>query len=75
MVELLQSLNTLQEVVVTSGVIDVKKVRETPEVVSTIAPSEMLFKVGNQEFPEVMNKTPYVALLNKVVGMVIRESL
>ena len=57
-VELLNSLNTLQEVVVTSGVIDaLKKVRETPWV-STIAPSEITLKVGNQEFPEVMNKTP-----------------
>jgi len=59
-VELLQSLNTLQEVVVTSGVIDVAKVRETPVAVSTIAASEIALKVGNQEFPEVMNKTPGV---------------
>ena len=59
-VGLLQSLNTLQEVVVTSGVIDVAKVRETPVAVSTIRASEIALKVGNLEFPEIMNKTPGV---------------
>jgi outer membrane cobalamin receptor len=50
----------LGEVVVTSGVIDVAKVRETPVAISTISPSEIALKVGNQEFPEVMNRTPGV---------------
>jgi len=50
----------LGEVVVTSGVIDVAKVRETPVAVSTISPTEIALKVGNQEFPEVMNRTPGV---------------
>ena len=59
-VELLQGLNSLQEVVVTSGVIDVAKVRETPVAVSTIRASEIALKIGNQEFPEIMNKTPGV---------------
>jgi outer membrane receptor protein involved in Fe transport len=50
----------LGEVIVTSGVIDVAKVRETPVAVSTISPVEIALKVGNQEFPEVMNRTPGV---------------
>ena len=29
-------------------------------VSSTISPSEIALKVGNQEFPEIMNKTPGV---------------
>ena len=53
-------LNQLGEVVVTSGVIDIAKVRETPVAVSTISPAEIALKVGNQEFPEIMNKTPGV---------------
>ena len=60
LVQLLQSLNTLDEVVVTSGVIDVAKVRETPVAVSTIKASEIALKTGNLEFPEIMNKTPGV---------------
>ena len=52
--------NTLSEVVVTSGVIDIAKVRETPIAVSTISPAEISLKMGNQEFPEIMNKTPGV---------------
>jgi len=52
--------NELSEVVVTSGVIDIAKVRETPVAVSTISPAEISLKVGNQEFPEIMNRTPGV---------------
>ena len=52
--------NQLGEVVVTSGVIDVAKVRETPVAVSAISPAEISLKVGNLEFPEVMNRTPGV---------------
>ena len=59
-VNLPTALNQLAEVIVTSGVIDVAKVRETPVAVSTISPSEISLKVGNQEFPEIMNKTPGV---------------
>src|SRR6056300_85026 len=54
------ALNQLSEVVVTSGVIDIAKVRETPVAVSSISPSDISLKVGNQEFPEIMNKTPGV---------------
>jgi len=57
---LISSRNTLSEVVVTSGVIDIAKVRETPVAVSTIRPSEISLKTGNQEFPEIMNRTPGV---------------
>ena len=59
-VGLTPDLNVLGEVVVSSGVIDVAKVRETPVAVSTISPSEIALKVGNQEFPEIMNRTPGV---------------
>jgi hypothetical protein len=41
----------LEEVVVSSRVIDVAKERETPIAVSTISAQEVLLKVGNQEFP------------------------
>ena len=50
----------LEEVVVSSRVIDVAKESETPIAVSTISAQEVLLKVGNQEFPEIMNKTPGV---------------
>ena len=54
------ALNQLSEVVVTSGVIDIAKVRETPVAVSAISVSEITLKTGNLEFPEIMNKTPGV---------------
>tara|TARA_S200002703_G_scaffold36284_1_gene31415 strand:- start:73 stop:2781 length:2709 start_codon:yes stop_codon:yes gene_type:complete len=57
---LVPQTGVLGEVIVTSGVIDVAKVRETPVAVSTISPMEIGLKVGNQEFPEVMNRTPGV---------------
>lgn len=50
----------LAEVVITSNVIDVVKERETPVAVSSISPAEIALKVGNQEFPEIMNRTPSV---------------
>jgi len=54
------ALNQLNEVIVTSGVIDIAKVRETPVAVSAISVSEITLKTGNLEFPEIMNKTPGV---------------
>jgi len=45
---------------VVANVIDVAKVRETPVAVSTISPAEIALKVGNTEFPEIMNSTPGV---------------
>jgi outer membrane cobalamin receptor len=59
-ISLVPQIGQLGEVVVTSGVIDVAKVRETPVAVSAIGPAEISLKVGNQEFPEVMNRTPGV---------------
>jgi len=50
----------LEEVVVQSKVIDVAKERVTPIAVSSIKASEIALKVGNQEFPEIMNTTPGV---------------
>src|SRR5210317_2223499 len=50
----------LEEITVTSDVIDIARTRETPVAVSTITPSDISLKVGNQEFPEIMNTTPGV---------------
>ena len=43
-----------------ANVVDVAKSRETPVAVSTISPAEIAQKVGNMEFPEIMNRTPGV---------------
>ena len=53
-------IEQLEEVVVSSGVIDVARERKTPIAFSKISAQEVLLKVGNQEFPEIMNKTPGV---------------
>jgi outer membrane cobalamin receptor len=50
----------LEEVIVQSNVIDVAKDRVTPIAVSSIKASEISLKVGNLEFPEIMNRTPGV---------------
>ena len=50
----------LEEIVVTSGVIDLAKMRETPIAVSTLSLAEISLKTGNLEFPEIMNTTPGV---------------
>jgi len=50
----------LEEVIVASRVIDVAKERITPVAVTTIKASEIALKVGNLEFPEIMNRTPGV---------------
>jgi outer membrane cobalamin receptor len=50
----------LDEASVIVNVVDFARVRETPVAVSTIGPSEIALKVGNQEFPEIMNRTPGV---------------
>ena len=59
-ISLYSSTTQLDEIVLTSGVIDLAQVRKTPVAVSTIQASEIALKVGNMEFPEVMNKTPGV---------------
>jgi len=50
----------LGEIVVSSGVVDIARVRETPVASSLISPQTISLKIGNQEFPEVMNETPGV---------------
>lgn len=47
-------------VVVGSGVIDLAKERETPVAVSTITEKQIQTKLGNLEFPEILNETPSV---------------
>ncbi|MRX62971.1 TonB-dependent receptor [Maribacter luteus] len=49
----------LGEVVVT-GVMDIAKDRQTPVAVSTIRASEIVEKLGSQEFPELLKSTPSV---------------
>lgn len=57
----LASDNTLDEVVVVGrGVVDLVKERETPVAASTIRAVEIQNKLGNQEFPEILNTTPSV---------------
>ncbi|MES2747930.1 MAG: TonB-dependent receptor [Bacteroidota bacterium] len=52
--------NELDEVVIKSTVIDVAKDRKTPVAVSTIKAAEIVQKLGNQEFPEILKSTPSV---------------
>ncbi|NRT12255.1 hypothetical protein HNQ00_001887 [Flavobacterium sp. 14A] len=52
--------NELDEIVVTSSVIDIAKDRKTPVAVSTIKASEIQEKLGSQEFPEILANTPSV---------------
>ncbi|MFT5570316.1 MAG: outer membrane cobalamin receptor [Cyclobacteriaceae bacterium] len=58
--ELSPGTSILGEVVITSNVIDVARTRETPVAVSSISPADISLKVGNMEFPEIMNRTPGV---------------
>lgn len=52
--------NLLSEIIVKSGVVDLAKDRKTPVAVSTIKAAEIKEKLGNQEFPEMLNNTPSV---------------
>lgn len=56
---LVADAQSLSEVVVT-GVIDIVKERQTPVAVSTIKASEIIERLGNKEFPEILNRTPSV---------------
>jgi outer membrane cobalamin receptor len=58
-IEMTSSLD-LGEVIVVAGIVDFARVRETPVAVSSIGPAEIAQKVGNLEFPEIMNRTPGV---------------
>lgn len=51
--------NSIDEVVLT-GVADIAKDRKTPVAVSTIKEAQIIEKLGNQEFPEILNSTPSV---------------
>jgi len=53
-------VTSLEEVVVSSGVIDVAKERLTPVALTTVSAQVIADRVGNQEFPEIMNNTPGV---------------
>jgi hypothetical protein len=59
-VEMFSEVTSLGEIVISSNVIDLARERETPVAISTISPSEIQLKVGNLEFPEIMNRTPGV---------------
>ena len=48
------------EQVVLTGVADIAKDRKTPVAVSTIKEAQIIDKLGNQEFPEILNSTPSV---------------
>ncbi|MEJ2585858.1 MAG: carboxypeptidase-like regulatory domain-containing protein, partial [Robiginitalea sp.] len=60
LIALMPEANVLNEIVLTSQVIDIAKERETPVAVSTLGPATIAQKVGNLEFPEIMNRTPGV---------------
>ncbi|SDE10933.1 TonB-dependent receptor [Riemerella columbipharyngis] len=49
----------IKEVVIT-GVADIAKDRKTPVAVSNIKEAQIVQKLGNQEFPEILNTTPSV---------------
>lgn len=51
--------NDIEQVVIT-GVADIAKDRKTPVAVSTIKEAQIVEKLGNQEFPEILNTTPSV---------------
>lgn len=48
------------EQVVLTGVADIAKERKTPVAVSTIKEAQIVQRLGNQEFPEILNTTPSV---------------
>ncbi|WP_090080603.1 TonB-dependent receptor [Halpernia frigidisoli] len=55
----LSNEKSIDEVVI-SGVADIAKDRKTPVAVSTIKEAQIIEKLGNQEFPEILNSTPSV---------------
>lgn len=58
-IKLQEDGNILEEVVL-KGIVDIAKDRETPVAKSTIKAAEIQDKLGNQEFPEILNNTPSV---------------
>lgn len=60
-VTLTPDAESLSEVVVTgNSLIDIAKERETPVAVSTVKSVEIVEKLGNKEFPEILNRTPSI---------------
>lgn len=58
---LVTDASQLEEVlVIGSGVLDIAKDRKTPVAVSTVRSADIIKKLGNQEFPEILNNTPSV---------------
>jgi outer membrane cobalamin receptor len=58
----------LKEVVLTSGIIDVARERQTPIAVSTIGAEALETKMGNQEFVDIMANTPGIFVNNEKGG-------
>lgn len=54
------SSKDIEAVVLVGGVADIAKSRKTPVAVSTIKENTIVEKLGNQEFPEILNSTPSV---------------
>jgi len=48
------------DAIVVTGVMDLAKDRETPVAVSTIRAEEIQEKLGSQELPEILNRTPSI---------------
>lgn len=67
-IELTPNTETLGDVVVFGGVIDVADDRKTPVAVSTIRAKEIQDKVGNQEFPQVLKNTPSIYVNGQAGG-------
>ena len=61
----------MEDVVITQSV---AVQRRTPVAVSTVAASEIEFKLGGQEFPEILKSTPGVYVTKDVVVMATRRS-
>nr|WP_314604077.1 TonB-dependent receptor [uncultured Capnocytophaga sp.] len=60
-ITLLPEAEELTGVTITgNALMDIAKERKTPVAVSTIRASEIVTKLGNQEFPELLNRTPSV---------------
>ncbi|KPE51593.1 TonB-dependent receptor [Chryseobacterium indologenes] len=51
--------NDIEQVVIT-GVADIAKDRKTPVAVSTIKEAQIVERLGNQEFPEILKTTPSI---------------
>ena len=60
-ITLLPEAEELTGVTITgNALMDIAKERKTPVAVSTIRASEIVTKLGNQEFPELLNRPPSV---------------